>query len=151
MGEKSLLEMYAAELMRVQERDLRRGRPKSASGNGGWGEKEWSEEDIADFKARIDKLQGEFMECTRLNITASPDHIANILYRNRYRHKLPDELWDYMVEKVTYWQDRIPDMDEMFERVNENDWWSRWRRHCERVAYMKGRSKRQSQVKNSDL
>lgn len=150
MGEQSLLEMYAAELMRSQERDLRRGRPKSSSGDGGWGEKEWSEEDKAEFKAKIDSLTDEFRECTRLNFHHSSSHIAHVLYRNRYRHKLPDELWEYMVKRVEYWLDRIPDDDEMFNRVNENDWWSRWRLAKDKAAYWKNRSRRQSKVKHAE-
>ncbi len=123
MGEPSLLEMYAAELMRSHERDLKRGRPKSASGDSGWGEKVWTAIDIAEFKAKIDKLDEEFKSCTRLNDKASSEHIANILYRNRYRHKIPDELWEYMVQKIDYWKERIPEDDELFDRVDENEWW----------------------------
>ena len=106
MGEPTLLELYAAELMRSQERDASRGRPKSASG-GSWGEKVWTPSDISDFKHRVDSLRAEYRGVIRLNWASSDEHIANILYQNRYRHKIPEELWEYMVLKVDYHRGRL--------------------------------------------
>lgn len=149
MGEQSLLEMYAAALMRVTERDAMKGRSKSSSG--GWKEREWTRQDILYFKGLLDGDEDEIHQCVRLNIRASSQHIANVIYVNRWAFKIPDELWEYIVQKVEYWKDRAPDEDEMFERTNLNDWWVRWEYVSERRRYYKHRSKQQSLVKNTEV
>jgi hypothetical protein len=148
---QSLLEMYAAELMRVQEKDARKGSPRTPSGNGGWKEKEWSPQDIAEFKMKIDKLGGEYHGCTRLNMLSSSEHIANILYRSRYRHKIPDECWEYMVLKVDYYKELIPEEDECWEFRDIDGWWAHWEIRKAKAAYWKHRSRKMTRVKSSEV
>jgi hypothetical protein len=145
MEEQSLLEMYAAAIMRVTERDLMKGRSRSSSRS--MESHTWTVQDVIYYKAQVDLLGDEFKGCVRLNVNASSEHIANVIYRNRYDFKIPEELWEYMVERVDYWRERVSDEDEMFERPNVTDLEARYAHAREREEYYRHRSRRQSLVK----
>jgi len=150
MADKTLLQRYAEILLAKEPVDIGKRDPKSTQGSGGWGQKEWTVLDIAEYKRQQDLLESEYRGVIRLNWNNSPDHQANIILLNHHRGKIPDECWEYMMEKCKALRIRIDDEREMFSRVDINDWWVRWDLVKKEAAYWRNRSKKQSRVKVND-
>lgn len=117
---KSLLEAYAEELAKTESRLSARKEGKKPGRSSHGFEKEWSAQEIALEKAKVDTLFDEFRSVCRLAGGASREHIANIIYRNHWRGQVPDEVWAYMLGKVSDAREKNDDENEMWQCYIEN-------------------------------
>jgi hypothetical protein len=120
MTQKTLLEQYAEELMLRAKPSSANKAGKKPHGACGLFKKEWSREDILLEKNKVDDLIWEFRGVQRLNRTTSPEHQADIVFRNHWRASTHDEVWMYMVETVGRAQEMNSDEDEMWRSYYEN-------------------------------
>lgn len=70
---------------------------KSGKKNYGHFQREWTEEEVIVMKTKCDTLVDELIGTLVLNIEMSDDHVANIVYRQHFRHKVPDEVWNHLL------------------------------------------------------
>jgi hypothetical protein len=115
MTQKTLLEQYAEELMLRAKPSSANKAGKKPHGACGLFKKKWSKEDILLEKNKVDDLIWEFRGVQRLNRTTSPEHQADIVFRNHWRASTHDEVWGYMVEMVA----RVREMNE-----NDDEMWA---------------------------
>ena len=107
MTEKTALELYAEELMKYKEAKSQRQSGKKPHGPCGFFAKEWSADEIAMEKSKVDSLEDSFRGVIGLIPSSSHAHIANVIFQNHWRKKIPDEVWMYMVETVSRVQEKL--------------------------------------------
>jgi hypothetical protein len=124
MTQKTLLEQYAEELMKANERTSRKNtgkKPQGAHGGPcGFFKKEWSDQDKMVLRVKVDELIDEFRGVARITGEASRDHQANIIFRGHFKSQVPDEIWEYMMDTVGRAQEMNADEDEMWRGFYEN-------------------------------
>jgi hypothetical protein len=87
------LDAYFAALNEAKEK-------KAAPKKGGWGAKEWTEEEKRSLAVKWMSLEETIVGTIKVNMTASSEHIADIVFRQHWRHSIPDDVWDAFVENV---------------------------------------------------
>jgi hypothetical protein len=92
----SIDQLYLEALRNVA---TRANKPKS-SGKG-WAAKEWTEEEKHLLKNKWLSLEETIVGTIRVNQNASNYHIADIVFRQHWRHKIPDDVWESFVENVS--------------------------------------------------
>lgn len=120
MTQRTLLEQYAEELMKINEKILHKNVGKKPQGRHFFVPKEWTAEEIKMEKAKVDGLEDEFRGVARLNGDASREHQANVVYRNHWRASIPDDVWRYMMDAVGRAQEKNADEDELWRTYYES-------------------------------
>jgi hypothetical protein len=91
-------ELHQAYINALREYVVKKSAPKKSSK--GWGAKEWTEDERAVLKTKWLSLEETIVGTILVNSTASNYHIADIVFRQHWRHKIPDDIWDAFVLNV---------------------------------------------------